>query len=286
MSVRTHFQAVTAAAIGSLLFAAACSESPVRTGPSPIPAGGKTNIAGDRIPQGNEFELCKDFAATPPAGTTVTFVVRVDQDNTGTFGAPFNVTLNPGACQIIWNDVGIGRDIVEVTEQVPTGFQTPTWQKIVLEGGGAITSTSGTGATESGPVAHDDVGTTLIFRNTATPSDGGEGCTPGFWKTHTDAWQGFTTGQSFDAVFGLGSPGLFNPDKTLLQALNLGGGGFNKLARSAVAALLNAAHSGVDYGMTTSQIITAVQNAFTSGNPEPLATTLDNLNNEGCSIDD
>jgi hypothetical protein len=140
----------------------------VRTGPSPIPAGGKTNIAGDRIPQGNEFELCKDFTAPPPAGTTVTFVVRVNQDSMG-FGAPFNVTLNPGACQIIWNDVGIGRDIVEVTEQVPAGYQTPTWQKIVLEGGGGITTTNGTGATESGPVAHDDVGTTLIFTNTADP---------------------------------------------------------------------------------------------------------------------
>lgn len=167
MSVRTHFKAGLALALGAALLVAACSESPVRTGPSSITAAGSTNIV-NRQAEGNEFELCKDFSAPPPAGTTVTFVVRINRDNTG-FGAPFNIQLAPGACTIVATDIGIGRDVVEVTEQVPAGFQTPTWVRTVISPDGADT-TSGTGATVSGPIASDDIGTLVIFTNTADPT--------------------------------------------------------------------------------------------------------------------
>lgn len=94
---------------------------------------------------------------------------------------------------------------------------------------------------------------------------GQEGCTPGFWKNHLSAWPApYTPDMNFDDVFQdpVFNPGVvfdfFNPDLTLLQALQQGGGGKARLGRHAVAALLNA-HSGsyddVNYPLYTSDVI-------------------------------
>ena len=107
------------------------------------------------------------------------------------------------------------------------------------------------------------------------------GCTPGFWKNSTGSWVGYTTGQSFDAVFGVNA---FSPDITLLQALELGGGGVNALARHATAALLNASHSGVNYGMTPAQVIAAVQAALSGGDVEGTKNRLAAMNERGCGL--
>jgi len=110
---------------------------------------------------------------------------------------------------------------------------------------------------------------------------GDHGCTPGFWKNQTNVWSGFSPGDSFNAVFGVN----YNSSLTLGDALSLGGGGFDALARHATAALLGAAHPDVDYGLTSSEIIALVQQAFATNDPEPTKNTLDGLNNAGCSID-
>jgi hypothetical protein len=52
---------------------------------------------------------------------------------------------------------------------------------------------------------------------------------------------------------------LFDPDITLEQAVNLRGGGVNKLARHGTAALLIAVHSHVNYSYTTARVIAFVQ---------------------------
>jgi hypothetical protein len=44
-----------------------------------------------------------------------------------------------------------------------------------------------------------------------------------------------------------------------LQAVNLGGGGVERLARHGVAALLSAAHPDVNYPYTVEQVIALVQ---------------------------
>jgi hypothetical protein len=113
--------------------------------------------------------------------------------------------------------------------------------------------------------------------------DRSEGCTPGYWKNHTDSWgtTGFSPSDDFDTVFGVDA---FNPNITLLDALRLGGGGLKKLARHGTAALLNASHDGVSFGMTTAEVIDAVQAAILSGDYEPLATQLDEANNAGCPL--
>jgi hypothetical protein len=66
----------------------------------------------------------------------------------------------------------------------------------------------------------------------------------------------------------------YNANLTLLQAINLGGGGFNKLARHGTAALLNSCSFAQNFPFTTAQIITNIHNAVISGTPEPLASQL------------
>ncbi|NUP94674.1 MAG: hypothetical protein HUU28_00780 [Planctomycetaceae bacterium] len=107
---------------------------------------------------------------------------------------------------------------------------------------------------------------------------GTQGCTPGYWKNHEEAWHdsGFNPTDDFDTVFGVDA---FTPDITLMQALNLGGGKLNKLARHGVAALLNGGDMDVSYGLAAGEVIDLVHDAIVNGAYEPLATNLDTMNN-------
>ncbi len=113
-----------------------------------------------------------------------------------------------------------------------------------------------------------------------TPPGGDEGCTPGYWKNHTDSWVGYTTDQNYEAVFGVDA----SFDKTLLGAAQQGGGGEKALGRHAVAALLNAANPGVDYAFTESEVIAMVQQAYASGDFEGIKNTLEAENELGCPL--
>ncbi len=108
----------------------------------------------------------------------------------------------------------------------------------------------------------------------------GFGCTPGFWKQkqHLAYWTGFDPSMKFADVFGV-SP---RKDWTLLEALGVGGGGENALARHAVAALLNAASPRVDYLYTQEQIILMVRTAFLTGHFETVKDGLMVQNETGC----
>ncbi|SHN21764.1 T9SS type A sorting domain-containing protein, partial [Flavobacterium xinjiangense] len=116
-----------------------------------------------------------------------------------------------------------------------------------------------------------------------------EGCTLGYWKNHTDRWcSSYTPTMLFGDVFVNAPSNLAN--LTLLQALNLGGGGIFNLARQGVAALLNVCSDEVDYpgpyGSNTQTLIDAVNAAYLAGGNAPgtLATQLDILNNTGCPL--
>jgi hypothetical protein len=125
------------------------------------------------------------------------------------------------------------------------------------------------------------------------PPPGGEGCTPGYWKNHLDAWPatGYSPNQALSTVFSAGGLGTLS-SKTLLEALGFGGGSTltakkQILLRAAVASLLNAAHPDVDFGMTTAEVIAAVNAALATNNADTilaLATELDNANNAGCPL--
>lgn len=94
----------------------------------------------------------------------------------------------------------------------------------------------------------------------AIETSGGEGCTPGYWKQeqHFDSWTApYAPSTLFSDVF----EDAF-PSQTLLQVMQNGGGGLNALGRHTVAALLNSASSGVDYGQTAAGVIDAFNAAY------------------------
>ena len=115
-----------------------------------------------------------------------------------------------------------------------------------------------------------------------------EGCTLGYWKNHTNRWCGtYRTCDRFGDVFTSAPASLAN--LTLLQALNLGGGGIYNLARQGVAALLNTCSGEVayaGYGDNPQAVIAAVNLAYTTGGTAPgiLGSQLDVLNNSGCPL--
>ena len=136
-------------------------------------------------------------------------------------------------------------------------------------------------------VAHaDNVGTT-------------EGCTPGYWKNHTDSWWETPTEQIApgttlaQAQF---TPKHHPASDTLLAALNYKGGpglagAEGILLRAASAAWLNAAHEDLDYPYRrwgAGGILQLVNDAIASDNRATminLAAQLDKANNLGCPLD-
>ncbi|MFC6285306.1 hypothetical protein ACFP3Q_04010 [Nocardioides sp. GCM10027113] len=127
---------------------------------------------------------------------------------------------------------------------------------------------------------------------------GREGCTPGYWKNHTDNWQEAYPDALFSAKFGTAGTSLGG--KTLLDTLQGGGGpgvagAETILARAATAAYLNAAHEGLgfpwrrtDWGLDgRPPLVPTVRDAINTGNRATmlaLATRLDADNNLGCPL--
>ena len=128
---------------------------------------------------------------------------------------------------------------------------------------------------------------------------GTQGCTPGYWKNHTDSWQEANPSQLVKNKYADARANV--ADWTLLQALQ-GGGGKGAdgaaviLARAAVAAWLNAANDDLGYPWRREQVgvdgrpplVDTVNAAFASGDRDTmlaLATQLDNDNNgTGCPL--
>ncbi|MFW6089416.1 MAG: lysylphosphatidylglycerol synthase transmembrane domain-containing protein [Gemmatimonadota bacterium] len=116
-----------------------------------------------------------------------------------------------------------------------------------------------------------------------TTEEGGEGCTPGYWKQphHFDSWQGYDPSDLYCDVFGVG------PCDTLLKALKTGGGGAKALGRHSVAALLNAASADVSYDMFVADLISAVQDAYADGTKgafNSLKDVLEGFNEQNCPL--
>jgi hypothetical protein len=116
-----------------------------------------------------------------------------------------------------------------------------------------------------------------------------QGCTPGYWKNHTDSWVTYTPTQTVDSVFTGAEPSLGSA--TLLDALSFPGGSDligaeGNLLRAAVAGLLNDT-SGIDYGVPSQAIIKAVNKRIATGDPKKmkkLANKLDARNNLPCPL--
>jgi uncharacterized repeat protein (TIGR01451 family) len=112
----------------------------------------------------------------------------------------------------------------------------------------------------------------------------GEGCTPGFWKNHTELWDGVGTNDVtstiqttdlFNATFGVTSAQSGKANSvSLLQAIGSGGGGLVALGRHATAGLVNA-DSGVNYGMSVEDVIALYRDAVGADpGPETVSSAL------------
>ena len=125
---------------------------------------------------------------------------------------------------------------------------------------------------------------------------GNEGCTPGYWKNHTEDWQEYTTSSKLKFNFVLGEFAADIGDTTFLQALRFKGGSSDLdaarlLLHHAAAAFLNAAHEGVGYPYRRfndpGNIQQAVNDALASSDRDTMLEVkdwLDAANNLGCPL--
>jgi len=255
----------------------------------------------------------------PPAvGGTCTFTLTIVDGNGCTSTCSRSVSVpNPTPCVLVPPATLPVCGSTGNTYCGPAGFadyqwsfSSPDWVITGGQGTQCITYTAGV----SGPVTLllDATNQFGCHSSCDVPIDcqsGFEGCTPGFWKNHTGLWnqasdavsqcvaaaaagQGYggngTTSALFRTTFGLSSSEMLeaglNANLTLLQAINLGGGGFQKLVRHAVAGLLSSCQ--VNYTYTTLQVLTQVHEAIINLEAEPLATQLaaaNNLSHENCA---
>jgi hypothetical protein len=125
---------------------------------------------------------------------------------------------------------------------------------------------------------------------------GNQGCTPGYWKTHLDAWADtpYSPTDTVGSVFTLPADLSSYSSETLLDALNGAGGpdlngATEILLRAAVASLLNATDPNVDFHGGRKLIIKHVNAALATEDRDTilaLATKLDANNNGagGCPL--
>lgn len=118
------------------------------------------------------------------------------------------------------------------------------------------------------------------------PPVGGQGCTPGYWKQsqHFNNWTApYTPSTQFSAVFENAFPG-----KTLLQVLQNNGNttGLDALGRHTVAALLDAASSGVNYDLTVAQVISQFNAVYPGTKSAYIAQKdiFEAYNQQGCPL--
>ena len=306
--VRVSNRVLWLLALPSALLAGACSDSGI-TGEAPDPMFGvhaNTPVASNANPRIESLILCKEWRNAEDI--SVDFDVTVDDLKQGGTSTTLTRTLTDTGsreCRIVAQFDGTtsasGPANLMIVEDVPAGAALADIVVTAVNSSGAVIDASGapyfstvdkaTG-TWSAQNADNTIGFRVEYFNELLPS-GGEGCTPGYWKNHAgaysfsvggrkkpSAWQVYSPPAGYDATFGVTSS--FN--STLIAALIRGGGGENALGRHAVAALLNAAHSGVSYAFTTSQVIALVQSAYASGDFTGIKDQLAAANEQGCPL--
>ncbi len=149
------------------------------------------------------------------------------------------------------------------TEETPTDTPTPT-------------------DTEQTPTDTPTPTATMTATSTNTPTSGGQGCTPGYWKQrqHLDSWMVYSPSDDYETVFGVDASFTL----TLLDTLKQGGGKEYALGRHAVAALLNSVNPDVSYFYSSAEVISLVQEAYATGNFNDYKDLLQAQNEAGCPL--
>lgn len=271
MNRRTTKYALALALAAGAAVIGACSDT------APTQPSRYTGLHLNEIPgiPGKKVILCKE-------GASGTFIANLSPNTLGSLGVTNPFTVNAGQCV----DVYLGRldalqtdPIEEMTITETSGIPV----SIRVEGlDGTQCQIAASGPNFRSLWHNTFNGCIVTFVNAPPPPPPGEGCTPGFWKNSVGSWPaGYLPNADFDATFGVNG---FNPNISLMTALGLGGGGKNALARHAVAALLNSASGGVDYPMSTADVIAQVRAAFASGDFESVKNPLETLNEKGCRL--
>ena len=239
--------------------------------PAPAPA-----IDIEKFVNGNDADTA-DAAYAVPVGTSLTFTYVVT--NKG------NVSLTSVS---VSDDTGLTVTCPKTLLQ-PDETMTCTATETALAGLHANTGTA-TGTASGDPP-------TIVSDNDPANYQGqvAQGCTPGYWKNHTDSWAAaeVSPSQAVDSVFGSANPNFPTlGNATMLAALAFGGGpgtagAAEILLRAGVAALLNAAHPAVNYPLTVADVVSTVNAALASNARDPMlaqAAVLDSKNNLGCPL--
>lgn len=230
------------------------------------------------------LEVCK-------YGTDADFTIAVAGVTDPAYAHNDTFSLTAGDCiEAFVTPVPGLYDIVVTEVASPDYTLVGTTRLVRLKQGGDLVNDTPPGPAVSVSL-NDDVEAFLTFTNEPVVEEDGEGCTPGYWKNHAGAdsfseggrkkptsWQGYDPNDSFSTVFGVG------PDVSLMDALTSDGGGAIALGRHAVAALLNAAHSGVSYDLGEAAVVQIVQDAYGSGDFEGAKNQLAGLNEQGCPL--
>jgi len=119
-----------------------------------------------------------------------------------------------------------------------------------------------------------------------------EGCSPSYWRRWRNLrqWQGLSPLSRFNDVFDVRYD--WNPffrgtqDSYVYASLWTYGHGCRGLARHAVAALLNAKHSGIDYAYGPAQVRRMVERAFEEGRCNAVKRKLAEQNFGHCPLGD
>jgi hypothetical protein len=136
--------------------------------------------------------------------------------------------------------------------------------------------------------------TALLLTVVGVTPAAAHGCTPGYWKNHTDSWPApYTPSTQLDSVFAFPGSLADLSDDTLLQALQYPGGpgltgGAKILLRASVSALLNSAALGGDFWQDDpADVVALVNPALASGDRDTmlaLGAQFDFFNNLGCPL--
>ncbi len=278
------------------------------------------------LPSGNYYYTnVADVTGTPPSGPDVTdsdpshywvqntalpIMIDIEKSTNGVDAdeAPGPQILVGG--QVTWGYVVTNPNAGVTLENIAVGDDhegAVTCPKTTLAPGESMTCSPKTGVAAVGQYANvaTVTGRDVATRASVTDQDpshyygvqqssGDQGCTPGYWKNHTDSWAstGYSPSQSVQSVFSQAAAYPSYGGATLLQGLSFQGGsgvegGVGNLLRASIAALLNTSHSGVDYPLTTAIVISDVDSALASGDRATmlaLAATLDTQNNLGCPL--
>src|SRR5262245_39172153 len=215
----------------------------------------------------SEAHVLDAAVATPNCGTsTIQLHFTGSFMANGPFSIPYTLAFScsdggPAIPPI--SDTATGTVMNATPGSVNGTFDITVTQAAALAGRTCLVSGTATlfqGGAQYNTVAMTDPGGATEFEVECAPPPRVTGCTPGYWKQdqHFDSWVGHAPGDSFEAVFGRNVPGT----PSLLDALQLGGGGLKALMRHATEALLNASNPNVSSTYDESRGIARFQMAY------------------------